>query len=160
MKGGKSAARVRATEGAFMNDPYNLQRFVDAQAPVYADVCAELKSGRKRSHWMWYVFPQFRGLGSSPMAQHYAIGSLAEAEAYLAHPVLGARLRDCTRLVNAVQGASIEDIFGYPDDLKFHSSMTLFMRAASTPGGDHDVFFEALRKYFTGQNDAETLRLL
>lgn len=139
-----------------MDDPYTLQRFVDAQDPLYAEVCEELRSGRKRSHWMWFVFPQIRGLGSSSMAQRFAIASLAEASAYMQHPVLGARLRETTQLVNAVSGRSIEDIFGYPDYLKFRSSMTLFERA--TP--ENDVFTEALRKYFDGEPDPDTLRLI
>jgi uncharacterized protein (DUF1810 family) len=112
------------------DDPYSLQRFLDAQAPVYERVLGELRAGRKRSHWMWFVFPQIAGLGQSEMARRYAISSLAEAKTYREHPVLGARLRDCTALVNQVDGRSIDEIFGYPDDLKFHSSMTLFARAA------------------------------
>ncbi|WP_345814910.1 DUF1810 domain-containing protein [Paraburkholderia sp. PREW-6R] len=138
------------------DDPYTLQRFVVAQDPLYADVCEELRSGRKRSHWMWFVFPQLRGLGSSSMAQRFAIASLAEASAYMQHPVLRARLQETTQLVNAVSGRSIEDIFGYPDYLKFRSSMTLFERA--TP--ENDVFTKALRKYFDGEPDPDTLRLL
>src|ERR1044072_813603 len=104
------------------NDPFDLQRFVDAQAPVYDRVLAELREGRKRSHWMWFVFPQIAGLGSSPMAQRYAIASRAEAAAYISHSLLGLRLRECTRLVNAVEGKAVHDIFGSPDDMKFHSS--------------------------------------
>ncbi|MFL9960276.1 DUF1810 domain-containing protein [Paraburkholderia sediminicola] len=139
-----------------MDDTYDLQRFVDAQNPHYAEVCEELADGRKRSHWMWFVFPQIRGLGSSPMAQRYAIASLPEAEAYMRHPILAERLRETTRLVNRVEGRSIEDIFGYPDYLKFRSSMSLFARATS----DNEVFVEALRKYFNGEADPDTLRLL
>jgi uncharacterized protein (DUF1810 family) len=119
-------------------DPYNLARFVDAQEPVYADVVAELRAGRKRTHWMWFVFPQIQGLGPSETAQWFAIRSLDEARAYLAHPVLGARLRECTRIVLDIEGRTASEIFGYPDDLKFRSSLTLFARAA---GGD--VFGEA-----------------
>jgi uncharacterized protein (DUF1810 family) len=137
-----------------MDDPYDLQRFVDAQDTVYAQVVAELRAGRKRSHWMWYVFPQIEGLGESAMAQRFAISSLDEAQAYLRHPVLGERLRESTRLVNHVEGRPIEDIFGYPDVLKFRSSMTLFARATK----DDDVFVEALRKYFDGEPDPQTLR--
>ena len=137
-----------------MDDPYDLQRFVDAQDTVYAQVNAELRAGRKRSHWMWYVFPQIEGLGESAMAQRFAISSLGEAQAYLRHPVLGERLRESTRLVNHVEGRPIEDIFGYPDVLKFRSSMTLFARATE----DDDVFVEALRKYFDGEPDPQTLR--
>ncbi|KVG72349.1 DUF1810 domain-containing protein [Burkholderia ubonensis] len=136
-----------------MDDPYDLQRFVDAQDPVYAQVCDELCSGRKRSHWMWFVFPQIEGLGDSVMAQRYAIASLREADAYLRHPVLGERLRECTRLVNHVDGRSIQEIFGYPDYLKFRSSVTLFAHATS----DNAVFVEALEKYYGGEADHSTL---
>jgi uncharacterized protein (DUF1810 family) len=139
-----------------MDDPYVLQRFVDAQNPVYAEVQEELADGRKYGHWMWFIFPQIQGLGSSAMAQHFAISSLQEAKAYLQHPVLGPRLRETTGLVNRVSGRSIEEIFGYPDYLKFRSSMSLFERAAS----DNEVFIEALRKYFNGEADPDTLRLL
>jgi len=137
-----------------MNDRYDLQRFVDAQAGVYEQVCAELRAGRKRSHWMWFVFPQMRGLGSSPMAMRYAISGRDEARAYLDHPVLGPRLQECAGLVVEVEGRTIEEIFGYPDDLKFHSSMTLF---AEVEGPDERVFHEALRKYFDGKTDLATL---
>ncbi|KVP53215.1 DUF1810 domain-containing protein [Burkholderia ubonensis] len=136
-----------------MDDPYDLQRFVDAQDPVYAQVCDELRSGRKRSHWMWFVFPQIEGLGDSVMAQRYAIASLREADAYLRHSVLGERLRECTRLVNHVDGRSIQEIFGYPDYLKFRSSVTLFAHATS----DNAVFVEALEKYYGGEADHSTL---
>lgn len=139
-----------------MDDPFDLQRFVDAQAAVYDRVLAELRAGAKRSHWIWFVFPQLRALGSSPTARHYGIDSLAEAKAYLAHPVLGTRLRECTRLVAAVEGRSIDDIFGWPDNLKVRSSMTLFSRA-----GDDDTDFRAvLDKYYGGEQDARTLELL
>ena len=139
-----------------MEDPHDLQRFVDAQAPVYEQVCAELRAGRKASHCMWFVFPQIEGLGGSAMAQRYAIASRAQARAYLAHPLLGPRLRECTRLVNAVQGRSIEQIFGYPDQMKFRSSMTLFADAAD----DKQVFEAALQKYFGGKPDPLTLERL
>jgi len=135
------------------DDPFDLQRFVDAQTPVYDRVLTELREGRKRSHWMWFVFPQIAGLGSSPMAQRYAIASRAEAAAYLAHPVLGSRLRECVRLVTATEGRSIHDILGSPDDMKFHSSMTLFTEAAP----DDRDFRAALDKYFGGEPDAATL---
>jgi uncharacterized protein (DUF1810 family) len=138
------------------DDPFDLQRFVDAQAPVYDRVLLELREGRKRSHWMWFVFPQIAGLGSSPMAQRYAIASRAEAAAYLAHPLLGSRLRECARLVTATEGRSIHDILGSPDDMKFHSSMTLFAEAAPA---DAD-FGAALEKYFGGAPDPATLALL
>jgi uncharacterized protein (DUF1810 family) len=137
-----------------MDDPYNLQRFIDAQASCFAQVRSELSAGKKRSHWMWFVFPQLQGLGSSPMAQHYAISGIEEAKAYLAHPLLGGRLRDCTSLVNAVSGRTIDDIFGYPDDLKFRSSVTLFAQA-SRP--ENQVFQEALKKYFNGLPDKATM---
>ena len=139
-----------------MDDPYDLQRFVDAQAPVIDRVRAELAGGRKQSHWMWFIFPQIAGLGFSGMAQRYAIQSLDEARAYLNHPTLGSRLKDCTRLVLAIEGRSASDIFGSPDDMKFRSSMTLFAQAAP----DNPIFAEALRKYFNGDPDAETLKRL
>src|SRR5258708_40291896 len=110
---------------------FNLERFAEAQAEAYGQVCAELRAGRKRSHWMWFVFPQIRGLGSSEMAMRYAISGREEARAYLDHPVLGPRLQECAGIVVDLQGRTIEAIFGYPDDLKFHSSMTLFYRAAA-----------------------------
>ena len=138
-----------------MNDPFNLQRFVDAQSAVYRQVCAELVAGRKMSHWMWFVFPQLKGLGHSATAQHYGIGSQAEAQAYWAHPVLGARLKQCTGLVLAVDGRSAHEIFGSPDDLKFRSCMTLFAHATSEA-----LFSRALEKFFDGRPDAATLDLL
>jgi len=141
-------------------DPYNLERFVSAQQREYAQVCAELRAGRKRSHWIWYIFPQMRGLGSSDMAKYYGIGSREEAEAYLQHPVLGARLRECTRLVLDVAGRSIDQILGYPDDLKFRSSMTLFAAAVEAQDLEQDLFQEALRKYFDGKPDSLTLGML
>ncbi len=137
-------------------DPHDLARFVQAQEPVLAQVQAELRDGEKRSHWMWFVFPQLAGLGHSAMARRYAIASLAEARAYLAHPLLGERLRRCTALVNAVPGRTIHRILGSPDDLKFHSSMTLF--AAADP--DEAVFAAALDRYFGGERDAATLARL
>ena len=140
-----------------MDDPYDLERYLRAQEPVFAQVCAELAAGRKQSHWMWFIFPQLRGLGSSPMAERFAIGSLAEASAYLAHPLLGERLRQCTQLVNRVEGRTAQAIFGYPDYLKFRSSMTLFARAAADAG---EPFGEALAKYFAGEDDPLTRELL
>jgi len=134
-------------------DTFNLQRFVDAQNAVYHNVRTELKSGRKTSHWMWFVFPQIRGLGSSPMAKRFAISSLEEARAYLAHPVLGVRLIECCKLVVESKDADVHEIFGYPDDLKFHSSITLFAHADP----NEVVFKEALQKYFGGKEDAATL---
>jgi uncharacterized protein (DUF1810 family) len=138
-----------------MDDPYDLSRFLDAQAPIYPQVTAELRAGRKRSHWMWFVFPQIAGLGFSAMAQRYAISSLEEAKAYLAHPLLGPRLRECSALVLSVQQRSIYEIFGSPDDLKFRSCMTLF--DCVEPGA---VFDECLQKYFEGEHDAQTLAVI
>jgi uncharacterized protein (DUF1810 family) len=143
------------TETNDNTDPYHLQRFVDAQASCFAQVLSELAAGRKRSHWMWFIFPQIHGLGSSGMAQRFAISGLEEAREYLSHPILGPRLRECTALVNAVQGRSVDDIFGYPDDLKFHSSITLF--AAAAPHDLVQVFTGALEKYFAGARDQGTL---
>ena len=139
-----------------MPDPFNLQRFLDAQARNYAQAIEELRAGRKASHWMWYVFPQIAGLGSSAMAQTYAIGSLGEARAYLEHPLLGERLRDCVRAVLAAQGRSARQVFGSPDDRKFRSSLTLFREAA--PG--EPLFQAALDAYFAGEPDAATLERL
>jgi uncharacterized protein (DUF1810 family) len=138
------------------SDDFDLQRFVDAQAPVIDRVRGELRAGRKRSHWMWFVFPQVAGLGNSAMAVRYALGSLAEAHAYVAHPVLGPRLRECTRLVLAVRDRPIGAILGHPDDLKFHSCMTLFRRAAP----QDQIFADALRKFFAGEDDAASLARL
>lgn len=137
------------------NDSYNLQRFVEAQAPVIDDVKAELKSGQKRTHWMWYIFPQIEGLGRSEMAQRYAISSRGEAKAYLDHPILGPRLRECTGLVNRIEDRSATDIFGSPDDLKFRSSMTLFDAVATDP----TPFRMALEEYFDSP-DPKTLEFL
>ena len=136
-----------------MSDPYDLKRFVDAQAGVIDAVRAELGRGRKASHWMWFVFPQVRGLGRSATARRYAISSPDEARAYAAHPVLGARLRECTALLLAVEGRSAREIFGAPDDLKFHSSMTLFAHAV--PG--EPLWHRALEKFFAGREDAATI---
>lgn len=138
------------------SDPFDLKRFVDAQAPVYRSVVDELRGGRKRSHWMWFVFPQLRGLGSSPMAARYGIASLDEARAYLRHDLLGPRLHECTQLVNQVQGRSIAEIFGSPDDLKLCSSMTLFARATN----DNQDFVTLLNKYYDGQEDQLTVARL
>ena len=136
-----------------MTDPHNLHRFVEAQDSVIDDVLAELRAGQKRTHWMWFIFPQLRGLGHSPIAQEFAISSLQEGQAYLQHPVLGARLRECTQLVNAIEGRSISQIFGFPDDMKFRSCMTLFAHATS----DNRIFQDALAKYFNGERDPATL---
>jgi uncharacterized protein (DUF1810 family) len=138
-----------------MSDRFDLDRFVRAQAPVYAQVCEELRRGKKTSHWMWFVFPQIAGLGRSAMAQRFAISSLEEAQAYLAHPLLGPRLIECAQLVCAVTGRTIREILGSPDDLKFHSCMTLFVHAAL----DGNVFEQALKKYFGGKQDPATLHI-
>ncbi|CAO3425721.1 DUF1810 domain-containing protein [Azospirillum endophyticum] len=138
-------------------DPFDLQRFVKAQAPVFATVLAELRDGRKRSHWMWFVFPQLRDLGRSPTAQFYGIASLDEARAYLAHPQLGPRLAQATEAVLAVRERTLHDIFGSPDDLKFRSSMTLFAQAAAEGG---DPYRRALDRYCDGRPDEATLKLL
>jgi uncharacterized protein (DUF1810 family) len=138
------------------NDPYDLHRFVEAQNPVFEQVCAELRDGHKRSHWMWFIFPQLRGLGRSYIAHKFGISSLHEAEVYLEHDVLGPRLTQCTGLVVAVEGHSINQIFGSPDDLKFRSSMTLFARTKS----DNQIFKDALQKYFNGEPDSLTLERL
>ncbi len=134
---------------------FDLERFVQAQDPIMERVQQELRAGQKRSHWMWFVFPQIAGLGHSATARFYAIGSRAEAVAYAAHPVLGPRLLRCTGLVTALQGRSAHQVFGSPDDLKFHSSMTLFDATSGEP-----VFAAALAHYFAGQPDSATLDLL
>jgi uncharacterized protein (DUF1810 family) len=137
-------------------DRFDLQRFVDAQAGVYERVLAELRAGHKASHWMWFVFPQIAGLGFSPMAQRYAISGRDEARAYDAHAVLGARLRKCTEIVNAIEGRDVHQIFGSPDDMKFRSCMTLFTECVD----DTQVFEDALDKYFGGARDELTLERL
>lgn len=139
-----------------MADPFDLDRFVQAQEEVMPAVRRELAAGDKQTHWMWFVFPQVRALGRSGTAQRYGIASLAEARAYLAHPLLGARLVECTKLVLAVEGRSVHEIFGRPDDLKFRSSMTLFAAADPTVA----VFTDALAKYFNGVPDSMTTELL
>jgi uncharacterized protein (DUF1810 family) len=138
-------------------DPFDLGRFVTAQAPVFPAVLAELKAGRKRSHWMWFVFPQLRGLGHSAMASFYGIASLHKARAYLAHPVLGPRLELCIRTLLGLENGSLHQIFGSPDDMKFQSSMTLFALAAADPAS---LFYKALDRWCGGALDAQTLRLL
>ena len=137
-------------------DVFDLQRFVDAQAAVYDTVLAELRAGAKRSHWIWFIFPQLAGLGRSPTAARFAISSLAEAQAYLDHDILGPRLRQCTHLVNSTEGRSVDDIFGWPDDPKVRSSMTLFARA--TP--DNADFLRLLEKFYGGEEDPATVALL
>ena len=140
-----------------MSDRFDLERFVEAQAGVQTQVCAELRAGRKQTHWMWFVFPQIRGLGSSEMAARYAISGREEARPYLDHPVLGSRLQECAGIVVDLEGKTVEEIFGYPDDLKFHSSMTLF---AEVEGPSERVFHKALKKYFGGKTDQATLARL
>lgn len=138
------------------NDPYDLQRFIDAQASIYDQAAVELRMGRKRTHWMWFVFPQLRGLGFSATATRYGIASIDEARAYLAHPVLGARLLECTRWVLAVTDRTAHEIFGSPDDQKFRSSMTLFAHA----GPEAPEFRAALARYYAGEEDPLTVARL
>jgi len=138
-------------------DPFDLNRFITAQERIYDSVLAELRSGQKSSHWMWFVFPQIVGLGRSPTAQHYAIKSIDEARAYLNDSVLGARLLECAEILEGIEGRSASAIFGYPDDLKLRSSMTLFASIAEDP---HSVFVRVLEKYFEGEPDVRTLELL
>ena len=148
---------IKIDDPSVREDPFNLHRFITAQERIYDIVLAELRSGQKRSHWMWFVFPQIDGLGHSPTAQHYAIKSRGEARQYLNHPVLGARLMKCAEAVVAIEGLSVSAIFGYPDDLKLKSSMTLFASIAEDP---HSVFIRVLEKYFHGEPDERTLHLL
>jgi uncharacterized protein (DUF1810 family) len=147
------------------NQRFDLARFVEAQAGVYDQALAELRAGRKRSHWMWFIFPQLAGLGRSEMSRRYAISGLAEGRAYLEHPVLGARLMECAAAVLAVEGRSARQIMGEPDDMKLRSSMTLFRRAAEEESGmgmpRHALMCaRVLEKYFAGEKDGETVRLL
>lgn len=137
-------------------DPFNLGRFVQAQEDDYAQALSEIRSGRKRSHWMWYIFPQYDGLGSSPTAKHYAIKSLAEAEAYLRHPVLGSRLLECAEAAVSIEGRSASEVFGFPDDMKLRSCATLF--ALVSPSGS--VFERLLDKHFDGERDDKTVGLV
>lgn len=139
-----------------MDDPHNLNRFVEAQEDDYERALAEITSGRKRTHWMWYIFPQIDGLGFSPLTRHFSIKSVEEAKAYLAHPVLGPRLMECAEAVVAVESRSAAEIFGSPDDLKLKSCATLF--ASVLPPGS--VFDRLLAKYYMGARDAKTLQLL
>ena len=135
---------------------YDLERFVSAQEPVFVTALTELRAGKKQTHWMWFVFPQLHGFGRSPLAQHYGINSLGEATAYIEHPVLGPRLKQCVEAVLALQGRSLRQIFGSPDDTKFRSSMTLFALAA----GEDSVFQEALNRYTKGAMDQMTVDLV
>ena len=143
-----------------MADHFELERFVSAQTAVFVQVLEELQAGEKRSHWIWFIFPQMKGLGHSSQAEYYGIGSLEEAEAYLRHPVLGERLRQCTRLVTQVEKRTISRILGSPDDLKFCSSMTLFARAAEEAALDATEFNDALKKYFGGEGDPLTAAMV
>ena len=136
-----------------MTDPYNLRRFVEAQDAVYDEVRSELRQGCKRGHWMWFIFPQISGLGRSATAREFAISSIDEAAAYLQHPVLGPRLVECTTLMLSNSSKTAHEILGYPDDVKFRSSMTLFAHATPTDG----VFEDALRKFFGAVHDPLTL---
>jgi uncharacterized protein (DUF1810 family) len=145
-----------ATEPDAAGGPHDLGRFVQAQAGDYERALAEVRGGRKRSHWMWYIFPQYDGLGFSPTSRRYAIKSVAEARAYLSHPVLGPRLVECAEAALGVEGRSASEVFGSPDDLKLRSCATLF--ASVSPAGS--VFERLLDKYFRGERDAQTLRLL
>jgi len=137
-------------------DRYNLRRFVDAQEPVYDEVLGELRSGRKRSHWIWFVFPQLRGRGRSPIAQRFGISSLDEARAYVGHDVLGPRLRECARLAAQIEGRAADDVFGWPDNLKVRSSMTLFAHATD----DNADFRAVLDKFYDGVQDPATIEQL
>ena len=139
-----------------MPDPYDLQRFVDAQDAVYDSVVAELRAGRKRSHWMWFVFPQLGALGRSATAERYGISGPAEGRAYLEHAVLGPRLRECSRLASSIEGSSAEQVFGWPDNLKLRSSMTLFAHCSE----DNRDFVAVLDRYYAGEEDAATVALL
>lgn len=140
---------------AASNDPYDLDRFVRAQAPDYERALSELRAGKKKSHWMWYIFPQIKGLGQSPMSVRYSINGADEARAYLDHPLLGPRLRECASVVRNIVGRSALDIFGSPDDLKLRSCATLFAAVSN-----EDVFEQVLQKYFDGERDEKTLRRL
>ena len=135
---------------------FDLERFVAAQNPVYAQVCRELRQGLKQGHWMWFIFPQLKGLGHSSMANRFGIAGADEARAYLAHPILGPRLQECASIVNSVEGVSVGELFGYPDDMKFRSSMTLFAHVSS----GSNVFADALNKYYAGYPDSLTLKML
>ncbi|MCI5221086.1 MAG: DUF1810 domain-containing protein [Candidatus Electrothrix sp. AR4] len=139
-----------------MSDKFSLQRFVNAQNPVLEQVVQELRQGRKQTHWMWFVFPQVFGLGCSAIAERYAIRSMAEATAYLDHPILGNRLLECVALTRKIEQKNAKEVFGYPDDLKFRSSLTLFRETAK----EESLFSDALEKYFAGEHDTRTLEIL
>jgi uncharacterized protein (DUF1810 family) len=148
--------RAPRQDRGMAGDPFDLDRFVQAQEGVWPTALAEVRAGRKASHWMWFVFPQVAGLGTSPMARRFAVSGLAEAAAYLAHPLLGARLVDGVRAALAAEGRSAHEIFGSPDDVKFRSCLTLFGRVPGAPG----VFREGLERFFGGREDAATVERL
>src|ERR1700690_2214249 len=147
---------IKASDAENRNDPFDLNRYTSSQKSIYSSVLAELRSGQKRTHWMWYIFPQIDGLGHSTTSIFYAIKSLEEARQYLNRPVLGARLFECAEAVLAIEGRSISQIFGYPDDLKLKSSMTLFAYITDPLS----VFVRILEKYFNGERDVKTLDLI
>jgi uncharacterized protein (DUF1810 family) len=153
----KESNMMSTDDSISRDDPFDLSRFTKAQERIYDTVLAELRSGRKRTHWMWFIFPQIDGLGHSMTTKLYAIKSIEEARQYLKHPVLGARLSECTGAVLAVEGRTVADIFGFPDDQKLKSSMTLFAAVAENT---HSVFISVLEKYFQGVQDDRTLQLL
>jgi uncharacterized protein (DUF1810 family) len=148
---------ARASDSTRRDDPFDLNRFLEAQEGVYRGALAELRQGQKRSHWMWFIFPQLEGLGHSPTTHYYAIKSLEEARAYLDHPLLGQRLHECAQVLLEIEGRSAMDIFGYPDTLKLRSSMTLFACVTDEPGS---VFDRVLDTYYDGEEDGRTLDLL
>jgi uncharacterized protein (DUF1810 family) len=152
----KEAGMKNPSDTVDRGDSFDLGRFISAQKEIYESALAELRGGRKRTHWMWFIFPQIDGLAYSTTSKHYAIKSIEEARQYLNHPLLGARLLECAETVLAVEGRSISEIFGYPDDLKLKSSMTLFSYVA----GPRSVFVRALDKYFRGEQDVKTLDIL
>jgi uncharacterized protein (DUF1810 family) len=152
---GENVQRPTMPQSPNLNS-YDLERFVAAQRPIISQVYAELRAGRKKSHWMWFIFPQLIGLGQSELSRKYGILSLAEAELYLKHSILGTRIRKCTHLMSQIEGASVRNILGSPDDLKFHSSMTLFAHATT----NNKIFIDSLTKYFSGEFDQLTLSKL
>jgi uncharacterized protein (DUF1810 family) len=147
---------IKTNDGMSGDNPFQLNRFIQAQDKMYDSVLEELREGQKQSHWMWYIFPQIDGLALSATSKYYAIKSIEEAQRYLHHPVLGMRLVECAKTVLAIEGRSISQIFGYPDDIKLKSSMSLFGYVAAP----HSVFIRSLDKYFNGERDDKTLRLL
>jgi uncharacterized protein (DUF1810 family) len=159
---GSAMTRPTGDESSMKNasktfdDPFDLKRFVHAQEGTYALALSELRLGQKRSHWMWYIFPQIDGLGHSAMAKHYAIKNVEEARGYFNHPVIGARLLECTETVLGIEGRSVVEIFGFPDDMKLESSMSLFAHISETDS----VFALVLDKFFSGHRDDKTLQLL